>query len=46
MKELENIKELFNSFQEYIEAENMVVKTLKDDIESGTIGSQIVLVTG
>jgi len=28
MKELENIKELFDSFQEYIEAEDMIFKTL------------------
>ena len=39
MKEIENMKELFNSFQEYIEAENMVFKTLEDDMKSGTIGS-------
>ena len=46
MKELTNIKELFDSFQEYIEAENMVFKTLEDNMKSGTIDSQIVLVTG
>ena len=40
------IKPIFDSFQEYIEAENMIFTTLQDDIESGTIGSQIVLVTG
>ena len=28
MKELENMKELFDSFQEYIESEDMVFKTL------------------
>ena len=42
----EKIKPIFDSFQEYIEAENMIFTTLQDDIESGTIGSQIVLVTG
>jgi len=33
------IKPIFDSFQEYIEAENMIFTTLQDDIESGTIGS-------
>jgi hypothetical protein len=28
MKEIENMKELFDSFQEYIESEDMVFKTL------------------
>ena len=28
MKELENMKEVFDSFQEYIESEDMVFKTL------------------
>ena len=28
MKELDNMKELFDSFQEYIESEDMVFKTL------------------
>ena len=36
MKELENIKELFDSFQEYIEAEAMVFKTLGDRVTHGT----------
>ena len=35
----EKIKPIFDSFQEYIEAENMIFTTLQDDIESGTIGS-------
>ena len=36
------LKPIFDSFQEYIEAENMIFTTLQDDIESGTIGSQII----
>ena len=28
MKEIDNMKELFDSFQEYIESEDMVFKTL------------------
>jgi len=33
------IQPIFNSFQEYIEAEDMIFTTLQSDIESGTIGS-------
>ena len=33
------LKPIFDYFQEYIEAENMIFTTLQDDIESGTIGS-------
>ena len=33
------IQPIFDSFQEYIEAEDMIFTTLQDDIESGTIGS-------
>ena len=40
MKELENIKELFDSFQEYIESEDMIFKTLQGNMESVTIGSK------
>ena len=36
MKELKNIKELFDSFQEYIEAEEMVFKTLHASMTNGT----------
>jgi len=32
MKELDNIEKIFNSFQEYIEAEVMVFKTLGDRV--------------
>jgi len=32
-------KPIFNSFQEYIEAENMIFKTLQGDMETVTIGS-------
>ena len=31
---------IFNSFQEYIEAENMVFKTLDAEIKSMTLGSK------
>jgi hypothetical protein len=31
---------IFNSFQEYIEAEDMVFKTLEAQIKSGTLGSK------
>ena len=31
---------IFNSFQEYIEAENMVFKTLDVEIKSMTLGSK------
>jgi len=41
MKELENMKELFDSFQEYIESEDMVFKTLESDMETVTIGSKV-----
>ena len=34
------IKPIFDSFQEYIEAENMVFKTLDADIKSMTLGSK------
>lgn len=34
------IKPIFNSFQEYIEAENMVFKTLQGNMETVTIGSK------
>ena len=34
------IKPIFNSFQEYIEAEDMVFKTLQGGIETVTIGSK------
>ncbi len=34
------IKPIFNSFQEYIEAEDMVFKTLKGNMETVTIGSK------
>jgi len=33
-------KPIFNSFQEYIEAENMVFKTLDVEIKSMTLGSK------
>ena len=36
----EKIKPIFNSFQEYIEAENMVFKTLQGNMETVTIGSK------
>ena len=36
MKELENIEKIFNSFQEYIEAEAMVFETLGDRVTNGT----------
>ena len=31
---------IFDSFQEYIEAEDMIFKTLQGDIETVTIGSK------
>jgi hypothetical protein len=31
---------IFNSFQEYIEAENMIFKTLQGNMETVTIGSK------
>jgi|TARA_R100000655_G_C2898120_1_gene178329 hypothetical protein len=31
---------IFDSFQEYIEAENMIFKTLDADIKSMTLGSK------
>ena len=34
------MKPIFNSFQEYIEAEDMVFKTLEAQIKSGTLGSK------
>ena len=34
------IAPIFNSFQEYIEAEDMVFKTLQGSIETVTIGSK------
>ena len=34
------LQPIFNSFQEYIEAENMVFKTLQGNIETVTIGSK------
>tara|TARA_R100000935_G_C2807392_1_gene153373 strand:- start:1105 stop:1227 length:123 start_codon:yes stop_codon:yes gene_type:complete len=36
MKELENIGKIFNSFQEYIESEDMVFKTLGDRVTHGS----------
>lgn len=33
------LKPIFDSFQKYIEAEDMIFTTLQDDIESGTTGS-------
>jgi len=33
------IKPIFDSFQEYIEAEDMIFKTLQGDMETVTIGS-------
>ena len=36
MKEIENMKELFDSFQEYIESEDMVFKTLHASMTNGT----------
>jgi len=35
MKELKNMKELFDSFQEYIESEVMVFETLGDRVTNG-----------
>ena len=32
----EKIKPIFNSFQEYIEAENMIFETLEDRVTHGT----------
>ena len=40
MKEIDNIHKIFNSFQEYIESEDMVFKTLQGNMESVTIGSK------
>mgnify|MGYP003626277774 CR=1 FL=1 len=34
------LKPIFNSFQEYMEAEDMIFKTLQSDMESVTIGSK------
>ena len=34
------IKPIFNSFQEYIEAEDMIFKTLQGNIKTVTIGSK------
>lgn len=34
------LQPIFNSFQEYMEAENMVFKTLQGDMETVTIGSK------
>jgi hypothetical protein len=34
------IKPIFNSFQEYIESENMIFKTLQGSTSSGTLGSK------
>jgi len=33
------IEPIFNSFQEYIEAEEMIFKTLQGDMETVTLGS-------
>lgn len=33
------LKPIFDSFQEYIEAEDMIFTTLHNEMESGTIGS-------
>ena len=38
MKEIDNIHKIFNSFQEYIESEDMIFKTLQGNMESVTIG--------
>jgi len=38
MKEIDNMHKIFNSFQEYIESEDMVFKTLESDMETVTIG--------
>jgi len=32
------IKPIFNSFQEYIEAEDMIFKTLQGDMKTVTVG--------
>ena len=32
----EKIKPIFNSFQEYIEAEDMIFETLQDSVTNGT----------
>jgi len=40
MKELENMKELFDSFQEYIEAEDMVFKTLHASMTLASKGKE------
>jgi len=42
MKELDNIEKIFNSFKEYIEAEDMVFKTLQGDMKTVTIGSKVI----
>ena len=34
------LKPIFDSFQEYIEAENMIFKTLQGNMETVTIGSK------
>ena len=33
------LQPIFNSFQEYIEAEEMIFKTLQGDMETATLGS-------
>ena len=34
------LNKIFNSFQEYIESEDMIFKTLSKSIERGTLGSK------
>ena len=40
MKELKNMKELFDSFQEYIESEDMVFKTLHASMTTAVKGKE------
>ena len=37
---MNTLNKIFNSFKEYIEAEDMIFKTLEDQIKSGTLGSK------